>query len=752
MGCLPVYKNKRYKSVKELQKVLRTEKERQKREGSGTKLSEFEQAQELAKNIEVLQNKIKALKEETKVPRMIDTMEYKRFQTLEQESKVRQLSADEEQERFDLENSIDQWFTASGTIVEGVRISDIVKQKVSLEENKKTPPQEITELTEEDVMAEVDVEDKKGQAASYKLGLNYDGIYVKTKQDDEDESQTVVVISGVKEENLGSIFRYETEEGETEPINFEYKKDDKGNIVVTEEEAFNMNQTPGRLFSFSSPYNGRTFSALVVFEKQMDGSYKGTYAKSDNNLEYKNAPTSESIYDTKPGDAVELRVDTRDQYNKDLLDAYAKAKAEVAPKTEEKIEAEFKEAAAKSRALKSAQRALEKRKKQLERKRKTKEEREEMLALGNKVREIEASIREKITKEPSAASVKRLATAKENLKKSLRVTAFNMRTGQAISTMKGKRKGESKAQEDIKYEAFRNKIFDDETFLDILADKRRKLTKIAGTDMVVKKILVGIPNFSYRREGEQSQVVYGRISEKETGNILDVGYITEGEPKTKNNTEDVNYTFLRKAMKNKTSKKNVPFIVVQQGSKRIAFPVKIVRQQPKSNQEIQEVFQSNMEPVAKVEILNRLLAERRVDITKDGNFFFVVGNQHNITQEFLDKKLEEIEAKDNFYASEEWMGQNKEMKEILSEEILVNIDLTQPFHSPKVEFDFSGVEVADEFYEEDTEDQEEEVKKSETSKPKKSGKKSDIAKAFSGLRSEEDELESDADDELNNKC
>ena len=89
--------------------------------------------------------------------------------------------------------------------------------------------------------------------------------------------------------------------------------------------------------------------------------------------------------------------------------------------------------------------------------------------------------------------------------------------------------------------------------------------------------------------------------------------------------------------------------------------------------------------------LNTYLANRGVDIKQPGNSFTVF----NLTSDnkFFNEKLAQLEAMDYFSEMESWLDPKVNIGANLIGQTAINIDLSNPLHSPKVQMDFSGLKV-----------------------------------------------------------
>lgn len=636
----------------------------------------------ITENIDTLRNGVNSETEEGEVQgekriRIIDSPEYSRYAELETKTQKGTITPEEIEEKETLKADIDQWLLVTGTVAEGVRLSDLVRQKVALENAEVAPTEKVEELTEEDVIKEVEFSSNTSRS-NYDLGQTYEAVTTRL-----DEKAQQIIVSGVKPEDIPSIFTETDAEGNTIPIAFDHFIDqERKNLVIPLGENGSNLALVNKVNSNVSilPTNKgltTTYSVAIVHQKDMNGNPSSTYMQSVYKEDYTEQQNANAIYDLEDGTPLTLRVDTRDAYNQ-----------------------------------------------------------------------------EKLYKYEQATTKKAKAEAKEVLRKELRITVFDDK-GNFIATLKGKRSNGNKSDKDIKFEQLRDSIVDNDEFLETISGIS-DLHVVEGIDITTKKIMLGQPNFLFSKNDDGSvSIVSKPIDTIAAKKVLDFGYVENGIAKTRSGEKGIDFTFMKKAVKKQGVK--TPFIVFKTGSRMIAFPAKLVRQPKKDTTPVQDVFKSGLSPTSKVIKLNQFLAESGVDITKPGNAFYAVGNTNNLTEEFFNKKLDQLGGIDYFYALDKWVSEeggvtaDLDIAKVL-EQVLVNIDLNNPLHSPKVAMDlsrelrkFSGDNTMED---EDIIEKEEGATVKSTSSSKTSGKASS---RYAGLKSEKD-LADSAKDETNKEC
>lgn len=412
--------------------------------------------------------------------------------------------------------------------------------------------------------------------------------------------------------------------------------DERGNILLTAEEVDLINtQTPMRI---KTDYKVSRTSPVAIEKLQSDGTYKFVAMDSTYNTEFNNGQghNVKSIYDAKPGDKVSVIIDPRSDWNKTLLAPLRNLKNELKR--------------AKSNPAEKARIQLE---------------------IKNLTKQLESELQ-----------------------------ILAVVNGEVVATFKGIRGGVKNATDEI-FEDLRRAIISEPSMMDqLLSDtaKGRIEVKIKGKDgvsrfpvMTVEQVLLGIPNYNYegQPDGGLSQI-FKPLTEQEQGVVKDIGYLYNGKTYTRDGV-GVDTTFLRTMQKrSKTSK--IPFIVLEVGEKRVAYPVRVQEEISPDTTEFETIYNSEISSSDKAKALNRFMASRGIDIKTKGNAFISFGVT-NITDQFFQEKLAELKAISYFYEVENWVNQDVSMDEVLRSQISVDINVLDPFHSPKLAFDYKDLDI-----------------------------------------------------------
>lgn len=566
---------------------------------------------------EVLDQEIKKIQEEiidlSKVTKTIDSPQYKRLLELMALDEADEISTDEYKELQSLQEDLNEWLLISGTVIEGVRLSDLIRQKIILENTPIMKLEGTREVTTKEVMEQVDFEDKQG-SVNYGYGQTYDGVMAWTDSVTKDGKPAEVVrIAGIKVNEKNKI---EGQFLEDVGIDFEYTVDEETkNIIISKEEVERINaESPIKIL----PRNvnlSTTSSAVIKFDPNMQGDLVGE-VYTNSYLDFTDKMEPRELYELEAGDTLGMEVDALDAHNAKLLIDYRKA-------------------------------------------------------LRNK-----------------KATPESIEKAKEKVRKGL-VIRVNTVSGKFVAVLKAKRDNATKTEEALKFEALRDNITD--TFLEAIGDTPlANLEKhIVSEPISVDVVRLGHPNIFYLDEGDGKVAIQHRsLTEEDINKIEDIGFVENGEYETKSGAKGLDTTFMANAMKN-AGKEKVPFVVFRQGKKRVAYPVKLVERQRPDNSELETVFDNkNLAVTDKVAKLNKLLADRGIDIKISGNAFIAFGKS-NLTREFLNEKLAQLEKIQYFRPLNEWKERSTDMKEVLRNDVMINLNLSEPLHSPKLKIDFT---------------------------------------------------------------
>lgn len=560
---------------------------------------------------------------ETSMDGIIKKEEYQQYYDLLKKKQKEGLEEEETEELLTLETLIDSWTQLTGTLVDDIRISDLLEQKIILENER---PAETLSYEEASFQEIIDSNEftVAAERNNYSLTQFYDTVTAtKTKEGK-------IEISGISYDVLREAVGFD----------FEYEKDSRGNIVI--EDNINDNNSirnrinaAGRV-ALLPTNDDLTTNYSIVLETTNDMSEKGTALKPMNSTHKEDIGKkmeAKNVYNLQEGEEVFLEIDPNDGWNKEKL-------------------AEYKE--------------------------------------DKDLKVLKASVLIRVVN-------------KEN---------------KLVGVLKGKRNGENKSANDLKFETLRDSVVEDDKFTEKYINGDSKTSfKIENSGIKVKQVLLGHPNFNFvLLEKGKVAVDYVKVNAVNKDKIGDFGFAEKGKIRTNSQTGEVNTTFIQRQIERSGGSK-VPFIVLNVGGKRIAYPVKLDVKNKPNAEEFEKIYNSAVDPVTKTNNLNKFLAVSGIDIQKAGNSFVAIGTKNNLKDEFFEEKLAQVKSIEYFSDINTWADKNTKVNDILDAGISVNLDLSKPFHSPKMVLDYGQVSTK----------QSKATPKKKTSKPKEMGSG---AKAF----------------------
>lgn len=600
---------------------------------------ELEQVQSELKND--IDSRIKDVSEELentkrrKSIKIVKSHEYIRLNELNKKKVEEGLTEDEQLELDELAEDVDQWITISGIITEDLRLSDLIEQLNVLKNTEISEVEKVSMSSSEDVIDSVHIPDKTGRVY-YNLAQTYDSVTATMNP-----KEGKVEISGMTwrafiEEAGIPIEKIELDKSGEKPIGGVITLDKQGNILITPEDVEAINDIGNILILPTSEGLTTNYSTVLKHTKNDDGTSTITPLKSNFNQDFKENRAkgrSKEAYRLTP-------MDSNAVYDMQVGDEVT---LEVSPADEynQKLLNAYK----KANASKSKNKA--------------------------------ASV-EKAIKELQDGLVIRVVT----------------KSGKFVGVLKGKR-STGVVSEDLaaNFEGLRDSIVNDKDFIDGLINIGRKAkVQIPGT-ITVNNVLTGFPTFNFKKTVDGVAVESRPLSDQDINKVVDIGYIEGGVQNTQSGKKDANTTFLNKTIENAKPNTKIPFIVVQKGNMRIALPVKIDPNRKEGLEEFERIYNSEASVIDKAVALNKFMASRGVDITKPGNSFVGVGANHNVTDEFFNIKLAELEGIEYYRDLKSWADPKKDMATLLKDGVTVDVDVHNPVHSPKVSLDFSKLNI-----------------------------------------------------------
>lgn len=584
---------------------------------------------ELDKDIKALEKEL----EETKARKefkIVKSPEYRRLYELNTKKANEELTPEELDELVELEQDIDEWMMITGTVVEGLRLSDLIQQKAILENTEIATVEQVVTVTNQEIIDSSDIGDASGNA-NYDLTQTYDGVTAITDKDGN------VEVSGITWEFFASeagiplkSITTKKVKGKDQPTG-PFTTNDRGNLILPKELVDTINET-GRISIVATNKSLVTSYSMVLRTtdtvdggtetKVLKSNYKfgpPTKTKKEDEKVDRSTMQPNAIYEMNVDDNVVFEIDPRDPFNKDLIDRYNKAKGD-----------------------------------------KAKEAIREEMRTGIVIR------------------VRRASGGGEFVSVLKSKRAGGMRN-KDISD---------------KFESMRNQVVNDDSIFSVFLDIKspRVIEKFNGAK--VEYVYIGHPNFNYNKDEEGNVVIETKeLTAMDISKIQDTGYYDkDGMHTMSGKNENIRKGLLDKAIRGLKPGAKIPFVIVQKGSQRIAIPVTVAPNEKEDLQEFEDIFKSKMEAVDKASALNVFMAKRGVDIQLDNNSFIVSGTT-NMNDKFFSEKLAQLERINYFRDLKAWANSKNSKEDILSQGVSSSINISDPIHSPKIKIDYSGVDI-----------------------------------------------------------
>jgi hypothetical protein len=650
------------------------------------------QIQEIDQKIAEIEAKIQTVKS-TKF-KIVESEDWKRLDELTKKGTL----TDQEKEELDiLKGEIDNWTLLTGVVADGFRLSDLLIQKNLLENTAIKNTNEPEEVSVEELISGLDLGDTaKGS------GYNYSLFYYSV-QAFRDKKTGLISVSGITAENLfeemGVKFAKLGDSSYKIVINGEaftvLISDQKKNIQFTDEaiESINANTNVS-----IAPTNKDIPTGYSILYKFPAGQAEGELLQSDFNKSFVEEPSADAVYATRTGDEVFFVIDPRDKHNKELLAPYKKEEEPIdTDKVDEAIVSLYEQKLASDSNLIELEKQLADA--QAERDLATKpsdksKASRRVTSLENRITKRQDKLLKDSTEDVEKINKKAAKAAKgkkdlKAIKESLVIHVVNKK-GERLQTLKGKNKnGVSSTESDMIFEGLRDMIGSDEDLIQRLAGIPEPISlDLVGTK--VEKVLLGHPNLNIiKNEDGSHSVVYKSITTNK--NVVDIGFIENGVLKLRGSKEGVN-TYYTKKFEDKKSKQRIPVIVFEKAGRKIAYPAKVAESEVKTHEEFENIYNADILDSVKVVALNKYLAANGIDINGKGNAFILAGKS-NLNDTFFQNKLAQLNNLKYFYDLDAWLDSKNDLDNILKTQVMVNINLSNPIHSPKLKLDFTGLPI-----------------------------------------------------------
>lgn len=659
------------------------------------------QIQEITQSIQKLEDEINDLRTPFK---FMESEGYIRYNTLLQKRiNEGQLSPQEESELANLENSINQWITISGVRVQGIELSDLVKQLQALENIIMSDPVDDTKEIEEEEVDEDARQSEDSVQNNYDVGLSYNGVVSRRTKDS-------VIVSNITETALeeasGVTLKGREGVSKTETGGIKLSNDivreinELGKVVILNPAYDEVSSYYSLLLeSIPNPITGvlELYPIKSDFDIELDDEGKPIVDENGDPILYQDGVISpDTIYQAKKGETILFKIDPRQPYNRDLLNELRSEMGITKPLTEEEFKAEVDKIvqakSAKSKTIEKTQAeiaqyqgreintAIRARLNLLEKRLK-----EQIKEIRDKAEDEVTNRKEKAPKKPKKETVDKII-------RKLRIMAIN-EAGENLQILKGIRTTDGYEGTNAHFEALRIKLASDPQLLLDLIEANNFETYDEG--VTISKIFMGLPNYNYvRTAGGTTVRQYKPIVKEDLSKIEDIGYISGGKLQLRSGkTDDVNTDFVKTAL-NRKSKEKSPVVVIRKGNHLIVYPVKVGRNEsPIDLEAFKTIYESgSITAVEKAIRLNTMLSQAGIDVKQKGNAFVVIGD-NTLNNDFFNNIFARLTEKEYIRSVDSWTDPKQSIEDALLNNASANIRFSDPFISPKVKFDFSNVEV-----------------------------------------------------------
>lgn len=594
---------------------------------------------------------------------------------LKKQSKNEELTDEELSELETLKTDFDRWTLAEGTVVNGVRLSDLIRRRLNYENLTVEVEDDIFSLDGFESMSLSEFE-SRGTDNYYLLAQSpINATIIKQKEG--------IAIHSISAGELASImgatvdvqdpapntqveFSLTTEEGTN---NIVAKIDQKGNLILQEADINIINENTNLIVTPTNEELSTRYSVLL--QKDSEGNIRPVESDYHYQGEFID---SEAIYNLEKGEQLKVVVDPKDEYNQKLINDLT----EVVEPSKQKVDKEVMKRLKKDEQYQDAIANIAGFKEGT-----TQYLDAEALELTIRT-ETEAKVVEEFTKE------KVNAFSKENETVLVNNMVIKLYKGNSlVGVMKGVRSSGMVTAKDQQFEIARQAIIKNN--LAKLIDGSNDDIVATEVEVLADDIFLGHPNYNFT-EGEQGLgTQFVDVSPQDVKKIVDVGYLEGGEITLKSKTKGVDTTYLSKLAK-KTGKQ--PIVILEFSGKKVAYPANIKSKDKVALlDEIETILDSSLSMVDKGIETDKRLAQMGIDPNIRGNSLEYFSNTNNtFNDENIQNFFANVKNTPYLYSLEDWFSEDTILEEIVLNQVQVNLDLNKPFHSPKFKMDFPTID------------------------------------------------------------
>jgi hypothetical protein len=251
----------------------------------------------------------------TKTVRIVQTEDYKRVEELNKKKVKEGLTEEEQSELENLEDDIDQWITINGIVAEGLRLSDLIKQRAVLNNAQVTELQTVQTITAQDVLDSPDIKDKTNKIYA-NLGQSYHAVTATMSK--MEDGTPAVEISGINYEALRDEVGFD----------FDYETNAQNNVLITQETQRQINETSPISILPTNKNLDTNYSIVLKTVTDTNGNQEVMPVLSQFKTGFNEDQIPEEIYNMSMDESISLEIDPKDPKNIELLSTYKNARTE----------------------------------------------------------------------------------------------------------------------------------------------------------------------------------------------------------------------------------------------------------------------------------------------------------------------------------------------------------------------------------------------------------------------------------------
>jgi len=614
------------------------------------------------------------------------------------------LTEEETTELDNLKDKFDRWTVLDGVVVDGVRLSDLIRRKVAYEKLSVDAVDDVFNL---EGFESIDIPEFSSRTSEKHYDILQSYTLATVVKEDDGVSIQGLTLGGLALEMGGTASQEKLEMGEEGTVTLPdgtviaVKTNARGNIILTEEDIVTINENSPLILKPTNKELTTRYSVLI--RRNQDGTIEPVasnyafHAEKDTDTE-DNLETmdQEAIYGLNQNDPLRVVVDPLDDYNAELLrDSTAmSAPNEKAIKDELQKRLEANEDYIDAIEIRESKKVGSKEYKQL----------------TAEIESITNSTSIDVMNELALDSIELKDDKVQELVDKMVIKLYDQ-NGSLVGVMKANRLG-NKAPNDLIFELVRVNIVQ-ESIGRILGDTTNPVD-MSDIGITVADVFLGHPNYNFKEEGAELGTEFKKITEREAESIIDVGYMEKGKLILNNDTKDVDTTYVGKFKKEEGVKR--PIIIMDYRGKKVDFPVNIKnRDNSEILKELEDTMYSNLDNTTKGIKVDGLLAELGINPNERGNSLeHFSADNNNFNEDNYELLLAKAKEKEYIYNPLSWKTSGREVKDIAMNELQINIDMNNPFHAPKIKVNYPKLDIPADLLNRDTDKKKTKTKKTKS--------------------------------------